>query len=239
MRGYTQRRLVITEVPSIEPRRRGYQHTLVARKRHADRLHVRPAPERLFKALDVVIEATDAFDDNADRHVTHLVTGKQRPPDLVLETDFTTVVEEPLEVSRVVDGRRVSANTLAFNTDRQAQLVLREALLGDMAHRAGHRIVRGEPPIEKQLAAELHLVATDRIVVRHGNRRQPEWRRIQHRQQVGIVAATRLQAGRTSLEIGTFVTLPNITGALARLLAHYRACNQQQDQPAQGTCIGH
>jgi hypothetical protein len=53
---------------------------------------------------------------------------------------------------------RIAPEAAPLDSDCGADLVDREALLGHVAHRAGHRAIARQPPIHEQLAAERDLL---------------------------------------------------------------------------------
>ena len=106
-----------------------------------------------------------------------------------------------------------------------------------MAHCTGQGVIGRQAPIEEQFATELHFFLGDRIVIRNWNCWQPERRRVKHSQQVGFLAAPRLQADRLRLVISPLITVPEITGILLQFLrivlclSRYRQQEQQRQKP--------
>ena len=156
------------------------------------------------------------------------------PTSVIFQAKFTSVVKQPGAICRVVNGRRVSANALAFHANRSAQLVLCEALLRNMAHRAGDRIVHRQAPVKEQFSTELNFAGSQQIVARYRYRPQSERRRLQHRQQICLFATSILQADGTGPVVGTFIAIPDIARTLMRfgrigLRAAHR-CQQQHEE---------
>ncbi len=172
-----QRGGLAAEAPAVEARVPRDQRALVRGQRGAQPRRRRTAPvEGRLEQSAVVLERGNALDHVADRRIAHLVGRQQRAPDLVFERDLATVVKQPLLPADVQHGRRVAPHAAPRDAHRRRELVRGESLLRNVAHRAGHRAVGREAPVEEELAAERDLRRRDRIVGRDRHRRQAERR---------------------------------------------------------------
>jgi len=171
-----QRALLAPVAPSVERRVARQEGPLPAGQRRGQALGRRPAREGALEAPRIVGQSADPGENRLHVGVRELPGVDERVEDLRFQRRPAAVVKCVEEIRRVEDRRRVAPQAPSSDPDRPRELVIREALLRDVAHRAGHRAVHRETPVEEELAAQRDQLGCVLDPLRERRGRQPQGR---------------------------------------------------------------
>ena len=205
-----ERILLTTEKPAIEGRVRRQQYALVTGQRTPERAARDSATKCRTELLFIYRYRPDPLQHLLFAAIAHFIGRQQGKPDLLFEAGFATIVKQLCSVGHVIERGRIASHHAPLETYRGCQLILRKALLGDMAHRTRQRAIGRQAAIEEKSAPEV-----DHRRVRHlcGKRRQSQ--RGVHGKLVKIhrAHAHRVEALRTGDKILAFITGTAVTGS--------------------------
>jgi hypothetical protein len=87
---------------------------------------------------------------------------------LVFKGELSSIVKEATLIRDIIKGRGIAFRGLPIDANREACLVDREALCGDMTHGAGHSVIRRQTTIKKETTTQGNLFK--RLGIIRGNR---------------------------------------------------------------------